>query len=139
MPSSRTAHEKMPMDPADLLLDLLKLAREEGALEGSDLEAFVAALRERAGLVVAERIRRLQDQVTALERQEGVLKEELAWRREEAQKLKEAHDRLLAHHRDALTRLAAELSESARIPFYRPRLLRQRLRALADSLRHDAS
>ena len=139
MPSPPTAHEKTPTDPADLLLDLLKLAREEGALEGAGLEAFVAALRERAGLVVAERIRRLQDQVTALESQEGVLKEELAWRREEGHQLKEAHDRLLVHHKDALMRLAAGLSETARIPFYRAGLVRRRLRALADSLRHDAS
>jgi chromosome segregation ATPase len=59
----------------DLLQDVLELATRESALEGEALEAFVAALQERARLVVEERIERLESQARTLER-EG------AWRRE---------------------------------------------------------
>ena len=44
------------MGQEDLLADVLDLARREGALEGESLEAFLAALRERAELIVAQRL-----------------------------------------------------------------------------------
>ena len=63
------------MAQTDLLRDLLELATREGALEGEALESFVGALRERARLVVEERVERLESRALALEREE-------AWRRE---------------------------------------------------------
>lgn len=44
------------MGREDLLADVLELARREGALEGEALEAFLTALRERAELIVAQRL-----------------------------------------------------------------------------------
>ncbi len=42
------------MDEIGSLLEVLRLARAEGALEGDRLEAFARGLRERAGLVIEE-------------------------------------------------------------------------------------
>ncbi len=44
------------MGREDLLADVLELARREGALEGEALLAFLTALRERAELIVAQRL-----------------------------------------------------------------------------------
>jgi chromosome segregation ATPase len=52
----------------ELLKDLVRLAREEGVLEGEGLEAFAGALQERARRIVEERL--------------GSLEAETAWRRE---------------------------------------------------------
>jgi hypothetical protein len=78
--------------PPDPLPDLLDLASREGALEGEALAAFLAALRERARLVLAERVERQEaleaenawrrDAVTTLEASLRSLEAEAAWRRE---------------------------------------------------------
>ena len=44
------------MGQVDLLTEVLRLAQQEGALEGEALEAFLTALRERAELIVEERL-----------------------------------------------------------------------------------
>ena len=44
------------MGQDDLLTDLLQLARREGALEGAALDAFLTALRERAAIIIAQRL-----------------------------------------------------------------------------------
>jgi hypothetical protein len=44
------------MGQQDLLADVLEFARREGALEGEALEAFLTALRERAEVIVAQRL-----------------------------------------------------------------------------------
>jgi hypothetical protein len=81
------------MEEGDLLADVLRLAQREGALEGEALEAFLTALRERAELIVAQRL------------------EENAWRRESMAGL-EAELRAVAalpvtHLRQARRRLLA--------------------------------
>jgi hypothetical protein len=81
------------MSGQDLLADVLRLAQREGALEGDALEAFLTALRERAEIIVAERL------------------EENAWRRESMAGL-EAELRAVAalpvtHLRQARRRLLA--------------------------------
>jgi hypothetical protein len=81
------------MAQGDLLEEVLQLARREGALEGEALEAFLTALRERAELIVAQRL------------------EENAWRRESMAGL-EAELRAVAalpvtHVRQARRRLLA--------------------------------
>jgi chromosome segregation ATPase len=75
---------------ADLLRDVLELAGKEKSLEGEGLEAFAAALRERAALVVAERLARLEAAVLASETQVRTLEGELTWRREVAKGLEES-------------------------------------------------
>jgi hypothetical protein len=45
------------MGQVDLLTEVLKLAQQEGALEGEALESFLTALRERAELIVEERLK----------------------------------------------------------------------------------
>jgi hypothetical protein len=81
------------MSGEDLLADVLRLAQREGALQGDALEAFLTALRERADLIVAQRL------------------EENAWRRESMAGL-EAELRAVAalpvtHVRQARRRLLA--------------------------------
>ena len=63
-----------PQPPPDPLRDVLDVASREGALQGEGLTAFVDALRERARLVLAERVERNEERLRSLEA-------EAAWRR----------------------------------------------------------
>src|SRR5512141_908035 len=133
------------------LIEVLRLAQAEGALEGEGLEAFAKGLRERAELVIEERLGRAEEQVRRLEaevawRQQTIrqLEQENAWRRETNEALAAeltalraardaavgAHDRLLSHHRDVLGRVAAELAAIAALPLYSLRSVRRRVTSL---------
>jgi hypothetical protein len=116
-----------PAAPPDLLRDVLDLASREGALQGEGLAAFVEALRERARLVLVERAERLR----ALEAETERLAGELG-------KASDAHDALLAHHRELLERVATELVSIAALSPLRARQARRRLRTLAGLLRVDS-
>jgi predicted nuclease with TOPRIM domain len=74
---------------ADPLAEFLKLAQQEGALEGENLEAFLTGLRERANRVIAERLGRAETKLTVLESENqwqrdavAALEGEKAWLRE---------------------------------------------------------
>jgi chromosome segregation ATPase len=67
---------------ADLLRDVLELARKEKALEGDALVTFATALRDRARLVLAERIAPLEERIQSLEVHRRSVDTENAWRRE---------------------------------------------------------
>jgi predicted nucleic acid-binding Zn-ribbon protein len=73
----------------DLLRDVLELARKEKALEGDALVAFATALRDRARLVLAERIQPLEDRIRSLEVHSHSVDTENAWRREAMDGLEE--------------------------------------------------
>jgi len=82
---------------ADLLHDLLDLARREDLLEGENLEAFVRALRERASLILDERVRTAEvDNAWRKEAMDGLqervrgLEAENTWRRETVAALEDA-------------------------------------------------
>ena len=70
------------MAQADLLRDVLELAAKEKALEGDALVAFGTALRDRARLVLAERIQPLEERIRSLEIHGRSVDTENAWRRE---------------------------------------------------------
>jgi hypothetical protein len=167
------------MDEIGSLLEVLRLARAEGALEGEGLLAFAEGLRERAEVVIAERlagaeaqVRRLEDEnawrretIAGHERAIRGLEQEIAWRRETIRELEQenawrretiaaqeadlrglraqrdaaadAHDRLLAHHRDVIGRVAAELAAVAALPIYSLRSARRRLVSLALAIRGE--
>ena len=85
------------MTKADLLHDLLDLARREDLLEGENLEAFVRALRERASLILDERVRTAEvDNAWRKEAMDGLqervrgLEAENTWRRETVAALEDA-------------------------------------------------
>jgi hypothetical protein len=150
---------------SDLLGDVLQLARKEGALTGWALAAFTTALRERAALVIEERLGPLQARVAQLEEQVRALDKENAWRREtlthlEAENARRgetmarldeqvkqqatllgaavaAHEGLLAHHRSVIARVATELLAAADLPLWHWRAARRRLAALAALLRRE--
>jgi len=90
----------------DLLADVLQLARKEGALTGKGLVAFVHALRERAALVIEERLEPLLARVQQLEEQVRGLEQDVAWRRETLAQLEQEN----AWRRDTV----AMLEESRR-------------------------
>jgi len=87
----------------------------------------------------------------ALEASGRSLEQENAWRREsgavlearaeglraEREQSDQAHARLLAHHREVLERVAAELSAVGSMPLLRARQARRRLLALAALLRPE--
>lgn len=56
----------VPVD-SDPLAAFLKAAQREGALEGENLDAFVTGLRQRADLVIAERLGRAETRLRVLE------------------------------------------------------------------------
>lgn len=150
---------------ADPLAAFLKLAQQEGALEGENLEAFLTGLRERAGRVIAERLGRAETKLRVLETENqwqreamatltasvNSLEGERAWLREsvdslqseaiqrgeERRKASAAHESLLIHHREVMARLAGQLGEIAALSPLRAQEVRRRLRALADLLRAD--
>jgi hypothetical protein len=124
--------------PPDPLADVLDLARREGALQGEALVAFADALRERARLVLAERVKPLEDRVRQLEAEAASLRKETDWRRESAEQASDAHGALLAHHRELVERVATELVSIASLSPLRARQARRRLRALAALLRADS-
>lgn len=137
---------------SDPLRDVLELASREGALQGEGLEAFAEALRERARLVLAERVEPLEDRIRALEESVRALEAETAWRRESMEALEEsvrglgeelrraqgAHAALLTHQRELVERVAAELLSVAALSPLRIREARRRLRDLAGLLRVDS-
>ncbi len=92
-----TGEEPRP-GASDLLGDILRLAAREGVLEGAALETFAAALRERAALVIADRIAELDARVQAAER-------ESAWRRETAERM----EREVAWRRESAAELESEV------------------------------
>jgi uncharacterized coiled-coil protein SlyX len=74
---------------ADPLQEVLELARSEKALEGEAFAAFAAALRERAQIVLAERVGRAEEQVRGLQAQVRSMEAENAWRRTAMEGLEE--------------------------------------------------
>jgi len=103
---------------ADLLHDLLDLARREDLLEGENLEAFVRALRERASLILDERVRTAEvDNAWRKEAMDGLqervrgLEAENTWRRETVAALENAVQHLgeeKAAQEEALRRLVED-------------------------------
>ncbi len=110
------------MQDIDALLEVLRLARAEGALEGEGLEAFARGLRERADLVIEERVARAEAQVRRLEQEvtwrretNEALERETAWRREANEGLEQTNAALERENtwrqetNEALERVVASL------------------------------
>ena len=131
-------------DP-DPLERLLSRAQDEGLLDSEGLGQIVAAFRQRAERLLAERIE-------PLERSRASLETEVAWLREQEVALKQereaqialssesrdAHDRLLAHHRGVIERLIASLHELAgQVPGLNGERTRERLDSLARALSQE--
>ncbi|HVO10225.1 MAG TPA: hypothetical protein VMX54_05665 [Vicinamibacteria bacterium] len=101
------------MQPSDLLNEVLRLARQEGALEGDGLRAFAEALAERAELIVRERLSRQQALEREVEWQRGTLaslEQELSWRRETAA----SHEQELSWRREAMASLEEQAASLRR-------------------------
>lgn len=129
----------------DALDRLLELVRSEGTTSAEGLAAFADGLRERASLVLEERVRPLEERIRALEVSVASLEREAAWRQEamagleaevaglkgEAQALHEAwdtaaasHEKLLAHHRDVVSRAVQRFAAAALLPAWKFRSCR---------------
>lgn len=94
------------MSDGELLKDLVRLAREEGLLEGEGLEAFVGALQERAQRIVEERLGSLEAEKTW--RREAIrgLETENRWRREAMAGIESE----IAWRREAMAALEREIA-----------------------------
>lgn len=135
----------------DALDRLLERARAEGAWSGEGFVAFADGLRERARIVLEERVAPLEERIGALERSVASLEREAAWRREamkgleaevanlkgEARALRAgwdaataSHATLLAHHRDVVSRAVERFTSAAVLPVWKFRTCRA---LLADS------
>ena len=117
---------------------ILRLAIREGLVDEQSIQALVAAFRERADLILAERIVPLEDRLRALYgevawRKEATerLEEEVAWRQGNTEYL-EGQVRLL---QGQIRGLAQELERVARKLPWRPLRMRRGLRELAEGLR----
>jgi hypothetical protein len=133
---------------SDALDRLLELVRSEGMPSGEGLAAFAGGLRERARLVLEERVRPLEARIRALEVSVASLEREAAWRQEamtgleaevaglkgEAQSLQQAwdtaaasHEKLLAHHRDVVSLAVQRFAAAASLPVWKFRSCRMLL------------
>jgi chromosome segregation ATPase len=107
----------------DLLMDVLRLARDEGALDGEGLTAFSRALEERARLILTEQLGELQrenawrrEAMAGLEESVRSLTDETVWRRQAMASLEEALRMLekeTAWRRESMTSLQADLQKAA--------------------------
>jgi hypothetical protein len=121
----------------DLLDALLREAQRERALTPENLAAFAAALRARAERVLAERVRPLEDRLALLEREKEALLTEMDGVRAQHRASSEAHDRLLAHHREVVaTVIGAAEPLVVGLPWGYKRV-RARLLELVASLRKE--
>ena len=133
------------MTETDILDRLLRAADAEGALTGDSLAAFAEGLRERARLVLHERVQPLELRIQALEAAVASLEKETAWRRQamtaleaeaaalggERDRASTAHTDLLAHHRDVMSRAVERFASAARLPFWKFRECRALLNEAA--------
>jgi len=177
----------------DSLDRIVELARKEGALEGRKLRSFVEALRDRARLILEERVEPLSKRADAFEKESrwraeiqrgleqhiaslvkeagwrveiqrgletriAALDAENAWRtneiearrgeverllaeierlREEWRTASSAHDRLLAHHRSLVARVAESLETVTNWLPWSYKRARARITELAAALRKE--
>jgi len=137
----------------DALDRLLQVAEAEGALTaGGGLAGFAEGLRARAGLVLDERVRPLERRIEDLEVAVAALEKENAWRgqamaaleveigrlkaeaealRAERDRSSSAHEALLAHHRDVVSRAVERFATAAQLPFWKLRECRALLNEAA--------
>jgi hypothetical protein len=136
----------------DALDRLLVVAEAEGALGPERLADFALGLRERARLVLEDRVRPLEQRVRELETSAAALEKESAWRREtaaaleaqvsrlkqEGQRERAAHEQaaaalgeaqaahggLLQHHREVVGQVVQRLEAAAKLPWWRFRACR---------------
>jgi hypothetical protein len=121
----------------DLLDALLREAQREQALAPETLDAFAEALRARAERVLGDRVRPVEERVALLAREKDALLEEIEGVRAQHRSSSEAHDRLLAHHRQVIASVVAALEPlSSDLPWGYARV-RARLQELLTSLRRE--
>ena len=125
----------------DVLDKLLHVGLEEQLLDPEGIRRFSEALRDRAQLVLAERVAPLTDKLTALEKESGwlrsqqhALEKEIEKLRAEGAKASEAHERLLEHHRTLVGDVVAELTSLAGQLPWGYRAVRERLGELGQRL-----
>lgn len=135
----------------DPLESLLEIAEREGTLAADSLAAFAMALRDRARLIVEERVHPLEERAAAFEKEAGWLRGLVEAREGELVALRarleaafqehaeatRAHDRLLVHHKDVLGQVVGALETAARaLPWWRGEA-RQKLADLSEALRKE--
>ena len=151
----------------DVLDEILSAALREKAIGPDGLADFAAGLRERARIILGERLRPWQDRVDTLEKENawradsilgltaenerltdenGRLKDENLRLKEETERMRgewrtasEAHDRLLQHHRGVVRGAAESLLAVAELPVWKRRQARARLADIAAALRRDTA
>jgi hypothetical protein len=142
----------------DPLEAIVTRAAAEGVLTPERAASFARALRERAEIILAERVRPLEDKAASLDRevawragQVAALERETAWRAGQVETLQKAvsdlqaehhaalsaHDRLLEHHRRLVGEMVAALAAfSAGLPWQFGRV-RKEMERLAEVLRGE--
>ncbi len=136
----------------DLVDRLLGLGLREKTLAPDTIAEFSRALRERAQLILDERVAVLEKRNRESEAEAAALRQERAalqdgWKRtsdahdavkNEWKAAAAAHDRLLAHHHETLRRITTVLEEIQAAPAWGFRKRAQkRLAALLDELRRE--
>jgi len=128
----------------DSLERIVELARKEGALEGRKLRGFVEALRDRARLILEERVEPLTKRADAFEKEarwraeiQRGLETRIAALEAEWRTASAAHDRLLAHHRSLVSRVAESLELMTTWLPWSYRRARARMSDLAAALRKE--
>jgi chromosome segregation ATPase len=133
------------------LEEILSAALHEKAIAPDGIADFAAGLRDRARLILEDRLRPLQDRIDTLEKENAWraasiesltdecrrLKEEMEGVRAEWRTASAAHDQLLGHHRSVMRGTAESLLAVQALPFWKRGQARARLADLAAALRRD--
>lgn len=139
--------------PRDVLEEILFAAVHEKAIAEGSIAGLAAGLRDRARLILEERLRPVEARAQALEKEnawrartmDGLageirgLKQEIEGLRAEWRTASAAHDRLLDHHRSVLRGAAESLAAVSALPFWRRGQARARLAGLEAALRGDTA
>ena len=124
----------------DLLEALLRAFREEASVhDHRALTRLVDGLRARAQLVLADRLAPVEAERDALADRLAAVEADREAVRAEKRTTAEAHDRLLAHHRATVVRLAEALESLAPGLPWSYRRVRARIAELVETLRKEAT
>ena len=128
--------------PRDVLEDILSAALREGAIAASSIPDFAAGLKDRARLILEERLRPVQERVATLEKENAwrasaitSLTEENARVVEENGRVKDENARVVEEHARLMDERQLLKDENARVKDENARVREEHTRLMAERAR----
>lgn len=121
--------------PRDVLEEILSAALREGAMAAESIPAFAAGLKDRARVILDERLRPVQDRVATLEKENAWRASVILGLTEENQRVRDEIDPLLDENRRLKDENQRVKDENARVRQEHANLLDERERLRDESRR----